>query len=125
MKIGQKSLISIWLFFGGKIQNFENHPKKFHFNIYKFGDFFGRENSNILKVRFLFYFFFSEEETPEPQLQNIAGAAAVSSNSFASLSKLTGLAAGQEPTDTSIFEGKILGKSIITFFTMVSTYYAQ
>ena len=59
---------------------------------------------------------FSEEETPEPQLQNIAGAAAVSSNSFASLSKLTGLAAGQEPTDTSIFEGKILGKYIITFF---------
>eukprot|EP00093_Oithona_nana_P002907 02907.XXX_1098_61101_1 [CDS] Oithona nana genome sequencing. len=56
------------------------------------------------------------QETPEPQLQNIAGAAAVSSNSFASLSKLTGLAAGQEPTDTSIFEGKILGKSIITFF---------
>ena len=69
---------------------------------------------NCLLFHFYLFPVIAEEETPEPQLQNIAGASAVSSNSFASLSKLTGLAAGQEPTDTSIFEGKNLGKSIIT-----------
>ena len=71
---------------------------------------------NCLLFHFYLFPVIAEEETPEPQLQNIAGATslAVSSNSFASLSKLTGLAAGQEPTDTSIFEGKIFGKSIIT-----------
>ena len=55
----------------------------------------------------------AEEETPEPPVPSPAV-----TSSFASLSKLTGLAAGQEPTDTSIFEGKILGKAnYCTFFS--------
>ena len=57
--------------------------------------------------------FVAEEETPEPPVPSPAV-----TSSFASLSKLTGLAAGQEPTDTSIFEGKILGKAnYCTFFS--------
>ena len=55
----------------------------------------------------------AEEEPPEPPVPSPAV-----TSSFASLSKLTGLAAGQEPTDTSIFEGKILGKAnYCTFFS--------